>query len=130
MRSVLHGAWAVLSDAMTYWHQGKLFIEHLVTIDHDALHLMVGMLLWLVLAILMRRPVTSWYPWLWTFAFILWNEAVDLWTEVWPDPGQQYGEGVKDLVVTMFVPTVMMIAARARPDLFRAGAARKRRKSR
>jgi hypothetical protein len=119
MKPLLHDAWGVLTGAMASWHQGKLFIEHLVTLDHDALHMMVGMLLWLVLAMVLRRPITSWYPWLWTFAVILWNETVDLWVEVWPDPGHQYGEGVKDLVMTMFVPTVLMIAARARPDLFR-----------
>ena len=130
MRSLLHDGWIVLTGAMMSWHQGKLFIEHLVTIDHDALHMMVGMLLWVVLAMLMRRPITSWYPWLWTFAFILWNETVDLWTETWPDAGQQYGEGAKDVVMTMFVPTVLMIAARTRPDLFRSGVARKRRKRR
>ena len=130
MKSLPHDAWVVLTDAMGSWHQGKLFIEYFVTIDHDALHLMVGMLVWLVFALLMRRPITSWYPWLWTFAVILWNETVDLWVEIWPDPGRQYGEGVKDLVMTMVVPTVLMIAARTRPDLFRAGVARMRRKRR
>ena len=53
-------------------------------------------------------------------AFILWNEAADLWNEHWPDAGQQYGEGAKDIALTMFVPTLLMIAARLRPDLFRA----------
>lgn len=130
MKSLLHDAWVVLIDAMSSWHQAKEFVEYLVAINHDALHLMVGMLVWLVAAMLLRRPITSWYPWLWTFAIILWNEAVDLWVEIWPEPGRQYGEGVKDLVMTMVVPTVLMIAARARPDLFRAGVARKRRKPR
>ena len=37
----------------------------------------------------------------WWFALILCNEAVDLWVERWPDPGQPYGEGVKDLLLTM-----------------------------
>ena len=36
-------------------------------------------------------------------------------------------EGVKDLLLTLAVPTIVMVAARARPDLFRAGARPRRR---
>jgi hypothetical protein len=39
----------------------------------------------------------------------------------------QYGEGAKDITLTIFVPTLLMFAARLRPDLFRSGVARKRR---
>jgi hypothetical protein len=124
---MFHGLWGAIVAAMTSWHQGKLFIEHSLTINHDALHVLVGVLLWLVLGLLLQRPLTSWRPWLWLFAAILWNESVDLWVEKWPDPGQQYGEGAKDLLLTMFLPTIIKAAARMRPDLFRARSARRRR---
>jgi hypothetical protein len=126
----LHELWTIITDAMIAWHQAKLFVEHAVTISHDTLHVILGFLIWLALALFMRRPITSWYPWLWSFAIIAWNETVDLWTEQWPDPGQQYGEGFKDLMLTMLVPTVIMLAARARPDLFRRGLGPRRRKRR
>jgi len=119
--------WNALVTAMKSWHQGKLFIEHSVSFSHDALHIFAGVLLWIAFALMLRRPLTSWRPWLWLLAIILWNEAVDLWIEQWPDPGQQYGEGAKDLLLTMAVPTILMAAARARPDLFRGQAAGKRR---
>jgi len=115
-------------SAMGSWHQGKLFIEHSLRIEHGTLHVIIGVLVWLVAALLTRRPISSWWPWLWLLALILWNETVDLWNERWPDPGQQYGEGAKDIVLTMFVPTILMIAARLRPDLFRQGFARKRKR--
>jgi hypothetical protein len=118
---MLHSLWKTLVAAMTSWHQGKLFIEHSLTINHDSLHMLVGVLLWLAFGLLLRRPLTSWRPWLWLFAIILWNETVDLWIEQWPDPGQQYGEGAKDLLLTMAVPTILLFAARWRPDLFRQG---------
>jgi hypothetical protein len=126
----LHELWTIITDAMVSWHQAKLFVEHAVTISHDTLHVIVGFLIWLALALLMRRPITSWHPLLWLFAIIAWNETVDLWTEQWPDPGHQYGEGFKDLALTMLVPTVLMFAARARPDLFRPGLGARRRKRR
>jgi hypothetical protein len=114
---------------MASWHEGKLFIEHSVKIDHDALHVIVGVLLWLVLGVVTRRPLSSVRPWLWVLAIIGWNEAVDLWVEQWPDPAMQYGEGAKDLLLTILLPTVLLLAVRLRPDLFRVGvrAQRKRR---
>jgi len=122
---VLRTLWHALVAAMSTWHQGKLFIEHLLAIDHDALHVIVGVLLWLVVGLLLRRPLSSWWSWLWVLAAIAWNEAVDLWVEQWPDPGQQYGEGAKDLILTMLLPAVMTIAVRRRPDLFRRGVRRR-----
>jgi|SRR6185295_13799061 len=106
---------------MASWHQGKLFIEHAVAIDHDALHVVVGVVLWLASAAITRRPLSSLRPWLWLFAVIAWNETVDLWTEHWPDPGQQYGEGAKDLALTMLLPTVLLLAVRFAPGLFHGG---------
>jgi hypothetical protein len=114
---------------MTSWHQGKLFIEHAVQISHDSLHVIVGVLVWLTAALFARKPVTSWVPWLWVLAFILWNETVDLWNEQWPDAGMQYGEGAKDVVLTMLLPTLLMFAARTRPDLFRSPPEKARRRS-
>lgn len=125
---MLHDFWRVLIGAMTSWHQGKLFIEHVLTISHDTLHIIAGLLLWIALGLVLRRPLPSLRPWLWLFALILWNEAVDLWVERWPDAGQQYGEGAKDLLLTMAVPTILMLVARARPDLFRQSASTRRRR--
>jgi hypothetical protein len=116
---MLHDAWQAVVAAMSSWHQGKLFVEHTVAINHDALHVIIGVLAWMLIAAVMRRPLSSPFPWLWLLALILWNETVDLWTEQWPDAGMQYGEGAKDVLLTMFLPTVMMIVARTRPALFR-----------
>ena len=104
---------------MASWHQGKLFIEHAVHVSHDSLHVLVSVPLWLVFAVILRRPITSWIPWGWLLALILWNETVDLWMERWPDAGMQYGEGARDVALTMLVPTLLLFAARLRPDLFR-----------
>lgn len=111
---------------MSSWHEAKVFIEYSLRIEHGTLHVLAGMILWLVFALLVRRPISSWLPWLMAFAVILWNEGVDLWFEVWPEPGRQYGEGAKDVFLTMFVPTVLMLAVRVRPDLFQPGPKRLR----
>lgn len=120
MHGLLDDAWRVLIGAMSSWHQGKLLVEHALAINHDTLHVFIGVILWLLIALVTGRPITSWRPWLWLFVIICWNETVDLWNEQWPQPGQQYGEGVKDLALTNFLPALIMAAARLRPDLFRA----------
>jgi hypothetical protein len=123
---VLQRLWQLIERLMLSWHGGKVFIEHSLSISHDSLHVIVGVELLLGFAMLQRRPITSLRPWLWVLAVILWNEAVDLWIEQWPQPAMQYGESAKDLLLTMLLPTVLLVAARLRPQLF-SGGGRKRR---
>jgi hypothetical protein len=122
----MRGLWDAITGAMASWHQAKVFIEYAVAINHDALHVIVGVLVWLAAAMVSRRPLGHTRPWLWLLALILWNETVDLWVEQWPEPGRQYGECAKDLLLTMLLPTVLLIAIRWRPGLFAAGRARSR----
>jgi hypothetical protein len=121
---MVHRIWEAVIAAMSAWHHGKVFIEHAIAIDHDALHVIVGVIAWVLFGLLTRRPLSATRPWLWLFALILWNETVDLWVEQWPDPGMQYGEGAKDVILTMLLPTFLMFAARWRPRLFAAGRGR------
>jgi hypothetical protein len=124
----MRGVWDAITSIMTSWHESKVFIERAIAINHDALHVIVGVLLWAVLGMVIRRPLSSWYPWLWLLAVILWSETVDLWVEKWPDPSQQYGEGAKDVFLTMILPAVLMFVVRWRPALFAGGTRRRQRR--
>jgi hypothetical protein len=101
------------------WHEMKIFIEQATRIEHGTLHVIVGILAWLLAAFMSRRSICSWLPWTVLLALILWNETVDLLVERWPDRAMQYGDCARDILLTMFAPTVLMIAARLRPQLFR-----------
>ena len=100
------------------WHEGKLFIEHLVAICHDTLHLIAGVAIWLVIAAISRRSIRSWLPLLGTAIIAIFNEAVDLWVELWPSPGHQLGEGARDILATIAIPALLTAAIRLRPSLF------------
>ena len=113
-----------LIDGLGGWHQAKLFVEHVSNIDHDAIHVMAGAVLQLLVALLTRRSVASWLPWLAVLALAVANEAADQWIELWPDRGMQQGEAGKDIVLTMAVPTLLLLAARTRPQLFAKGGRR------
>ena len=103
---------------MTDWYQIKLLIEHATGVSMDALHILAGVLAQLMFAALFRSSLHSWRPWLFVLALILLNETSDLWVERWPEPAMQYGEGLKDVVLTMLLPTALLLLARLRPAFF------------
>jgi len=114
----MHSIWHAVTGAMMSWYEAKMFVEHAVVFSSDALHVIVGMGVWLVLALILRRPVTDWRPWLGLLMLLTLNETVDLWVEQWPDSAMQYGESAKDVLLTMTLPSLLLAVARLRPQLF------------
>ena len=98
------------------WYQFKLFVEHASGISMDALHILVGFILFLLAALILRRSLASGLPWLAVLLLEIGNEAHDLTAERWPDIGSQLGEGVKDIMLTMALPTLVMLVVRWRPE--------------
>ena len=116
----VHSAFsAIASD----WYRLKIVIEHVAGFSHDAIHVLVGGAGPLAVAFFARRTIASWLPWLVMLALILFNETVDLWVEHWPDRMLQYGDGAKDIILTMALPTLLLVTARLMPQIY----ARKRR---
>ena len=97
------------------WYQVKVFIAHATGFSMDALHVMVGVIIQLVLASFVRRRLASFIPWLAALAIELANEISDVWTEPWPDVPMQYGEAAKDVLMTMILPTLLLVLARCAP---------------
>jgi hypothetical protein len=102
------------------WYQLKMFIEHASGISMDALHILVGCVIFLVSAQALKRSIAHPLPWLATLVLEIGNEVHDLTIEIWPDPGSQLGEGAKDIILTMALPTLLMLVARWRPMLLGA----------
>ncbi|QIL02418.1 hypothetical protein G7078_06185 [Sphingomonas sinipercae] len=107
-----------LSEFLWSLHDAKMFIEHSSSVSPDALHMLTGCVLLVLLALTLRRPLSSLRPWAGTFALLLLNEALDLWVEQWPSMAMQLGESAKDLWITMAVPTAIMLTARFAPALY------------
>jgi diacylglycerol kinase len=101
--------------SMFGWYQVKLFIEHASGIGMDALHILVGFILFLLAARLLKTDAGSFRPWLALFLMELLNEAYDLHVEIWPNLGSQLGEGAKDIALTMALPTLLLLVARWQP---------------
>ena len=103
------------------WYQLKLFAEDSTGVSMDALHVVVGVMLLLMIALLFRSSLARPMPLLSLLALELVNEANDFRVEIWPDPGMQFGEAAKDVILTMFIPTLMFLVARRRPKLLVQG---------
>lgn len=99
------------------WYQVKLFLEHASGFSMDALHVIVGVVLQLAFALLYRSSVARPWPLLSVLALELVNEASDFRVEIWPQPGMQFGESAKDVILTMVLPTLIFLVARYRPKL-------------
>jgi len=99
------------------WYQVKLFLEHASRISMDAWHILVGFILFILAARILRRSVADPLPWLAVLVLEIGNEAYDLHVERWPNPGSQLGEGIKDILLTMALPTLLLVVARLSPSL-------------
>ena len=97
------------------WFQLKTLVEHAISFSDNALHIFAGVLVQIAVAALLRRSLASWWPWVAALALELGNEWVDLAIERWPVPAEQYGEGIRDIILTMAMPTLLLLIARVRP---------------
>lgn len=101
------------------WYQVKLFAQHSTGFSMDALHVIAGVVLQLAAAAIFRSNLAKPLPLVAVFLLELANEANDLRVEKWPQPGMQYGEGAKDIIMTMLLPLLIFLVARHRPKWIR-----------
>jgi hypothetical protein len=100
------------------WHQIKEWITAESGLDMDALHVHVGVLAQIAVAFVLRKRLSSPWPWLAVAAAALLNEWYDLSYDVWQTRGDQILESVKDLWNTLLLPTVLLLLTRFAPGLF------------
>lgn len=102
------------------WAALKAGLEPSLNISNDALHVVLGVLVQVAVAWATRSSLGRFMPWLVVLGLTLINEYNDLSTERWPNFATQLGEGTKDIILTMLLPTVLQVLVRKRPRLFRA----------
>jgi hypothetical protein len=100
------------------WYLMKMEVVRATGLNMDALHVHVGVLAQILMALVLRVRLSSPWPWLLLLAATLANEWWDLAYEIWPTRDEQYAESVKDVWNTMLLPTVLLALARWAPGLF------------
>jgi diacylglycerol kinase len=112
-----HAALGATRAAAVDWYQLKLFVQHASGFSMDALHVVAGVVLQLVIAFVCRTSVARPLPLLAVLGLELVNEASDFRVERWPDSAMQFGESAKDIVLTLLVPVLLFLIARRHPRL-------------
>lgn len=102
------------------WLTLKSQLVEVTRLDKDALHIYAALLLQLGAAVLSRRTLAHWLPWIVVLAAELANEWYDVNAEIWPERDLQFARAAHDVVNTMLLPTLLMVLARVRPQLFGA----------
>lgn len=99
------------------WLQFKDYLSHATGLHEDALHVYAAILVQLVAAAFLRRPISHPLPWLIVLAALVVNEAIDLREPGKPIEQWQIAGGLRDLLNTMALPTLLLVVARYVPSL-------------
>jgi hypothetical protein len=90
----------------------KLDIIGFTGLSKDALHVYLGLAVWLLAAALFRRSITTLRPWLAVLVVACGIEAFDAFDD-WVDLGRwRYQASLHDIANTLFWPTVLALLAR------------------
>jgi cell shape-determining protein MreD len=92
----------------------KTELSDLLGISKDALHIHLGLGIFLIAALVFRRSLASWVPWLVLLAFELVNELIDIFHLHQGTISFDFAGSLKDVLNTMFWPTVVLVVARWR----------------
>lgn len=97
---------------MSVFQQAKVFLGNFMHLGKDALHIYVGLALFLGSALLFRWPLKSWKPWLVAVAGAIVGEAWDLIDIVNNGRRFLWASQAKDALNTIFWPTILLLLAR------------------
>ena len=96
----------------------KILFESTLTFSDDVIHVLVGVAIQFAAALLLRRSVAHFRTLLPVYVLALANEVMDVTYDTWSNAALQMGQSLRDIVLTVAVPTLLFIAARWVPRLF------------
>lgn len=102
-----------LTQVAAIWGPIKIDFERALGLSPDALHIHAGVLLLLLFAWAMRRPLHDWRPWLALFLVELANEIIDM-NQQTGSVESNWPASRHDLINTMVVPTMLLVYYRLR----------------
>jgi len=95
------------------FQESKLWLTELVGLSRDALHIYVGLTVFLLTALVFRLPLRDWRPLAAVFLAAVAGELIDLFERVTPRSPPNWSTSWHDLWNTMFWPVVLFLLARS-----------------
>lgn len=97
---------------MSPFHHAKNLLVDLTALSKDALHIYVGLIIFLAACLVFGWKARQWKPWLVVLAAAVAGEVIDVFDSHFDnDPVRPYAN-VKDILNTMIAPTALMLVAR------------------
>lgn len=81
-------------------------------LSKDALHIYVGLIVFLAAAVVLRKPLRSIVPWFAVVAIAIAGEALDMDDDIASLGHWRWGASLHDVLNTLFWPTVLMLLAK------------------
>lgn len=94
------------------FQDAKLWLLGFIGLSKDALHVYVGMIVFLGVALLFRLPLRDWRPLAAVFLAAVAGEVFDLFESLAPNEDPRWAATWHDLWNTMLWPTVLFVLAR------------------
>lgn len=101
------------------FQSAKLWLGSVIGLSKDALHVYVGLTVFLLMALVFRLPLRDWRPISAVFLVAVAGEIGDLVERVGRDRDPFWAASWHDLWNTMFWPTMIFLLARFAPRLLR-----------
>lgn len=98
---------------MGAFQSSKTWLIELLGLSRDALHIYVGLAVFLLAALLFRRPLSDWRPIAAVFLVAIAGEIWDLFERLRPDQEPFWSSNWHDIWNTMFWPLVLFLLARS-----------------
>ena len=102
---------------MDSFQDGKTVLLDLIGLGKDALHIYVGLAVFLLTALVFRLPLRDWRPLAATLLVAILGEVLDLFERLPPGGNPRWGSSWHDLWNTMFWPLVLFLLHRWRSAL-------------
>ena len=90
----------------------KLAIVTATGLSKDALHIYVGLAVFLAAAVVLHKPLRSIVPWLVIFAMAIAGEVLDMRDDIASLGYWRWGASLHDVLNTLFWPTVLLLIAK------------------
>jgi hypothetical protein len=101
-----------IEQSAANWEHWKHGVEALFWYQADSLHVVCGVLLTIFFALVTRKSLASFVPWTLLVLASSVNEGIDIWFT------HDVAESVKDTVLTILAPTILLVSARWFPSLY------------
>ena len=90
----------------------KLAIVAATGLSKDALHIYVGLAVFLAAVVVLRKPLRSIVPWLVIFAIAIAGEVLDMRDDIATLGYWRWGASLHDVLNTLFWPTMLLLIAK------------------